>query len=242
MTQNLTKDSSTQASGALPAQTHAAALSIEVRSPLARIELAASQLYREALTPNARAQSDQIFEAVAEVDRLIERILRVLVPPKHDAELSGDLALVLSELRTRFVPAFAACDVEWKWRDFPREPVIGNTESVRKLGTELLHLALTLSGNGGQFTLDASRRDTSISLSMFCRRATPCNDDEQRIASAAIHHAKAFALEEGATLSATVDSTISDVRLDIVRTADQALETIMPNPVGKSAAPDLETS
>lgn len=216
---------------ALPAQTHAAALSVEIRTPLARIELAASQLFREALTPGARGQAEQIFEAVGEVDSLIERMLRVLVPPRRTMESNADLALVISELRRRFVPAFAACGVDWVWRDYPREPVRGNVDRVRRLGTSLLHLALTLSGSNGQFTLDATRSGQGVVLSLFCRRTDPWNGIQIASADAVIAQAQDMVFEEGGLLTGKTDASTSDLRL---RVPDAPM--VAASPVSDSSA------
>lgn len=212
----------------LPVETHAAALSVEIRTPLAQIELAASQLFREALTPNTRAQSEQIFEAVAEIDCLVERMLRVLVPRRREWETQQDLASVLSELRRRFAPALSACGVEWKWREPARSRVIGNLERVRRLCTELLHQALTLSGEGGQFTLGMVQREQGIELTLFCRRAFAWTEAQLAAAHAAVRQSQAFALEAGGTLSGTIDALTSDLRL------------VVPNQPGLAPTPSIK--
>ncbi|MCH7866249.1 MAG: HAMP domain-containing histidine kinase [Myxococcales bacterium] len=197
----------------LPAETRAAALSAEIRTPLAQIELAASQVYREALTPNARAYAELVFEAVAEIDGLVERTLRVLVPPPCALETDLDLAPVLTKLRRRFTPALAACGIEWKWREPDRGVVTGNPEQVRRFCTELLHLALVLSGEGGQFTLGISQKEEAVEVSLFCRCATALNETQIATAQSAVQHSQAAALEAGGVLSGTMDTLSSDLRL-----------------------------
>lgn len=199
----------------LPVTTHAAALSVDIRTPLAQIELAASQLFREALTPNARTQSEQIFHAVAEIDELVERMLRVLVPPRHRREPSGDLAPMLAQLRRRFVPALAACGVEWRMRDVTAESVHGDVEQVRRQCTELLHLALILSGEGGVFTLTLVGHEGSVEVSLFCRRGCAFSEGELDSARNAVQRSQAAALEGGAELSGSITALTSDVRLEI---------------------------
>lgn len=197
----------------LPAETRAAALSAEIRTPLAQIELAASQLYREALTPNARAYAELVFEAVAEIDGLVERTLRMLVPPRCELETDLDLAPVLTELRRRFTPALAACGIEWKWREPEHVGVTGNPEQVRRFCTELLHLALILSQEGGQFTLGLSQAEEAVELSLFCRWSTARSVEQIAMAHAAVQHSQAAALEQGGLLSGTMDTLSSDLRL-----------------------------
>ena len=213
-------DSEQTASQRLPVTTHAAALSVEIRTPLAQIELAASQLFREALTPNARTQSEQIFHAVSEIDELVERMLRVLVPPRRRQANSGDISLMLAQLRRRFVPALAACGVEWKLRDAAEEPVLGDVEAVRRQCTELLHLALILSGEGGQFTLVVDGRDDGVDASLFCRRASAFSEVEMESARNAVQRSQAVALEGGAELFGDLTALTCDVRLHIANQSE----------------------
>ncbi len=225
-------DSSPRPSVELPARTHAAALSVEIRTPLAQIELAASQLFREALTPNAQARSEQIFEAVSAIDGLVDRMLRVLVPRSGECEPDQDLAPVVSGLRRRFAPALAACGVDWKWGEPDDERVIGNLEQVRRLCTDLLHLALNLSGEGGRFTLELANKEQAVEAALFCRRASALSDEQVAAAQSAIHQSQAFALERGGALSGTMDAVTSDLRLVIANDS----EPVTTLPVEREAA------
>ena len=76
-------------------ETLAAALAIDMRTPLARVELAASQIGREATTPMVRALGRSVSEAVEEVDRLIARMLKLLAPPVATREVEVPLEDVL---------------------------------------------------------------------------------------------------------------------------------------------------
>lgn len=202
----------------LAARTHAAALGVEARSPLAQIELAASQIYREALTPNARAQSEQIFEAVAQIDALVDRMLRVLVPPKRSATREQALAPILAALRQRFAPALMACGVEWIFAEDRASGATNQPQQVRKLCTELLRLALALSGKGGSFEFDLAEGGGGVEARLVCLRREACSETQAVAARAAVAQARAVILEDGGVLVGQADAQGS------------ALHLVIPNP------------
>ncbi len=199
----------------LSARTHAAALGVELRSPLAQIELAASQLGREALSPNARAQSEQIFEAVACVDELIERMLRVLVPPNRTLAGVRALAPVIAELRKRFAPALEACGVQWVGQ-MDRDIVArGDGDRVRVLTTELLRLALVLCGEAGHFELAVREGQGGLELILGTHRREPLADAGLAEGRAAVERTRAAALEGGSVLVGECGLQASVLRLAI---------------------------
>jgi len=99
----------TGASSAPTAATNAlvAGMVSELRSPLARVELAASQLVRELATPGARALAACISEAVREADGGIERILPLLVPGVRSFQ-SAELGTVVARVCERLAPVLDA--------------------------------------------------------------------------------------------------------------------------------------
>ncbi len=149
----------------LRARTHAAALSVEMRSPLAQIELAASQLAREALTPIARAHADQIFDAVAQIDELLDRSLRVLLPQAPCGTQSCSLTPVLGDLRARFEPVLAACGVRWVSESGSSGPVHGDPNVFRSHVCSLLRFVLVACEGGGRVEV-ALRPDVVLRLSI----------------------------------------------------------------------------
>jgi hypothetical protein len=121
-----------------------------MRSPLAQIELAASQLAREALTPIARAHADQIFDAVAQIDELVDRSLRLLLPQAPRAGRTCALTPVLGELRARFEPALAACGVQWVSDGGAADEVRGDPDAFRAHVCSLLRFVLVACERGGR--------------------------------------------------------------------------------------------
>jgi len=101
--------SPTGASSAPTAATNAlvAGMVSELRSPLARVELAASQLLRQLATPGARALAACISEAVREADRGIERILPLLVSGVRSFQ-SAELGTVVARVCERLAPVLDA--------------------------------------------------------------------------------------------------------------------------------------
>ncbi len=133
-----------------------AALVLDMRTPLARAELAASRLLREAATPAARELAAGIGEAVAELDDLIGRALAVLLVRGAPAG-SADLAGVLAELRQRLGPVLAARGVTWAGAPLESAPVAGPPARVRACCVALLRAAAALAGPGGAFELEPLR-------------------------------------------------------------------------------------
>ncbi|MCP5042032.1 MAG: hypothetical protein GY944_13465 [bacterium] len=220
----------------LSARTHAAALGVELRSPLAQIELAASQLYREALSPSARAQSEQIFEAVACVDELIERMLRVLVPSSRTLAGAGALAPVIADLRRRFAPALEACGVEWVGQRDRDIVARGDGDRVRVLTTELLRLALVLCGDAGHFELAVEEGQGELELILGTHRHEPLQDAGLAQARAAVERARAATLEGGGVLVGECGLQASVLRLAIQYLPSPDLE-----PRAKQEGPCLES-
>ncbi len=132
----------------------AAGLALDMRNPLARIELAASQLERAALTPAAREQVDSIADAVCELDRLIARSLAVLLP--RDPAPTGDVRAELADLRARLRSSLGTRGVVWLEPGESSRTVGGDPFLARQAALLLVRLASGLAVDGGRFALDAS--------------------------------------------------------------------------------------
>lgn len=129
-----------------------AALVLEMRAPLARAELAASQLARDAATPGAHELAAGIGEAVAELDELIGRALAVLLA-RGAPQGAADLAGVVAELRERLGPVLLARGITWAGGPLAKAMVAGPPERVRACCLALLRAAAALAGPGGSFEL-----------------------------------------------------------------------------------------
>lgn len=229
----------------VPVVTHVAALSVEIRTPLAQAELAASQLYREALTPNGRALAERIFEAVSDIDDLVERMLRVLVPRASSAEELAELAPVVERLHRRFSPALAACGVRWMGHERVQSTSLGDPELVRSLCTELLHLALALCGTGGRFKLTSrqpsdfedhsesfARVDDSVAdedhldITLCCGRPIAWSPPRKDLIEFAATEVRARALEAGGAFRMASSKRMTAVRIRIpIRPRDSRMNS-----------------
>ncbi len=209
----------------LRARTHAAALGVEMRSPLARIELAASLLAREALTPTGRAHAEQIFDAVVQIDELVERSLRVLVPRVPRAEEAKSLVPVLRDLRARFEPALSACDVRWVADAGGEAEVFGDAELFRAQTCELLRFVLLICEGGGRIETALRtllKGDAAFRLSIVRNEALESPRFESVCGQ--FESVRARMLEAGAHVNGQLGSRSSHVELVLPSTAPAADE------------------
>ena len=147
----------------------AAGLALGLRSSLARVELAASQLTRELRTPTARELARVISAAVRETDRDIDVIVALLLPLARPRGRSDDLRAVFRRLGERVAPVLDAAGTSWE------EPVAPG--SVRLQGdpvaTERAALALAragsrLAGAGGRLRLGLVGDDSRYGVTLEC--------------------------------------------------------------------------
>lgn len=124
----------------------AAALAVEMRTPLARIELAASQLAREATTPLSHDLASSISEAVRDLDALIGRALGLLLPSGSDAR-HEPLVPVLEEVQQRLGAVLGARGVRLELA--PHLDVRGDADRARRGALLLLRAGAPVVGDGG---------------------------------------------------------------------------------------------
>jgi hypothetical protein len=154
-----------------PRDAFAAAFAVEMRAPLARVELGASQLARDATTPAARELAVGICTAVAEIDRLISRVLAVLLPHPRPPAPAADLRPVLEDLRERLSPVLSARGVSWEPGPAAGSEVSGDAESLRAVAMALLRVGAELAGSGGCLSLDLRADDGRYGLQLEGRSA-----------------------------------------------------------------------
>lgn len=133
---------------------YSAAIAIEMRAPLARVELAASELMRGAATPVARDLSAGIREAVADLDRLISKLLSFWVPPATRDE-PVDIANVLHSLHERLSPVMSARGIIFELSISSSSTVLGSADIAHEVGVALLRAGAALVGSGGRLDLMA---------------------------------------------------------------------------------------
>ncbi len=133
---------------------HAAAKRIAgLFGALSRIELAASRLARENLTPSARELLGAVREAASELDEGVNEALLWLTPAVATTRAAGELGPVLRDLAQRFAPVLAARDRTLRPCLDPASRATGDPEFVRRIATRMLRAAAQFAGCGGAITL-----------------------------------------------------------------------------------------
>lgn len=131
---------------------------IEMRTPLARVELAASQLARDGTTPAARTLARGISEAVVELDRLIARSLCALVADVASRKLAADCRGVLTEVASRVSPVLRARRIRLQVESPASSPAPGDLEEVRHAALVLVRAGTSLAPPGGALILWVEER------------------------------------------------------------------------------------
>lgn len=143
-----------------------------MRTPLARVELAASQLDRDGATPRARELARCIREAVIEMDRRIETSLRALLPaaPASVARACGN---VLEEVLARVGDVLGARGLRCALRPDPPDPVIGDPDRLRRAALCLLRSAGGVAGSGGTVSIGLEDAPGRYGVSVDISRGGP---------------------------------------------------------------------
>jgi len=195
-------------------RTHAAALNVELRSPLARIELATSQLARESLTPIARRYAEQIFEAVVQIDELVERSLRVLVPRPPRANHRQALGPTMADLRRRFEPALEACAVSWVTDAAGEKDVVGDPQCFRTRVCELLRFVLVICEGGGRIeTALKNGKNSGTVFKLAIARNEPFEAHRFQAVRDQFDYLRARMLEAGVRVGGELGSRSSHIEL-----------------------------
>lgn len=184
---------------------HAAlATSRSLRGALARVELAASQLGREAATPHARTLLRSISLAVAELDRgltaLTAALARDALPRRADP---GPVSPVLASLVERLAPALAARGLRLEATlEVGDASLSGDPQAVRRAALLLLRCVADGLGAGGRLALAAARAPDDGALVLSVVAAGPvrdgANDGPPRAALRALVAAERASLEHEA--------------------------------------------
>jgi signal transduction histidine kinase len=119
-----------------------------LRTPLARIQLAASRMCRDGFPPLARSCGEAICDAVGELDGRLELAVAALAGEPAPTP-SRDCEHALEQVLRRVAPAFEArgCSCE----QLPTAgSVLGDEARVRRGALQLLRVALRHAGPGGR--------------------------------------------------------------------------------------------
>jgi K+-sensing histidine kinase KdpD len=141
-----------------------------MRTPLARIELAASWLERENGTPAAQEMAAGIGEAVGDLDRMIAQLLTVLVPPVPIEAASEQLKDVIPELHERLAPVLAARGIRWEPPGAAPQAV-GDSEAFRAAALVVVRAGANLAGPGGWLSVDFQKDEHRYGLRLECGAA-----------------------------------------------------------------------
>lgn len=139
---------------------------VRMRESLARVELAASRLARDSVTPIAHQLATGISESVQDIDDEIGAALRVLrVAPKEHADI-GECGQLLTDLRERMLPILDAHGVRWPQLEMPSEVILDNCIVVERVALVMLRAGISIAGRGGEIRLSLLRSDDSQQLGM----------------------------------------------------------------------------
>ena len=146
----------------------AARLVSELRSPLARVELATSQLLRELHTPLAQELAASISEAVEQADREIERIVALLSPLSPPGR-QADLREVVHRLRARVAPVLDARGTACEVREIGPDRLCGDPVLVEQAALALARIGSSLVGPGGRLSLEITGEGARLGIAVGCR-------------------------------------------------------------------------
>ena len=169
---------------------HFAKTFLRMRTPLARVELAASRLARFAESPAARDLAAGITEAVQVLDDEIDRSLRVLGMTTAREVDRGDCRAILPALRRRMQPVLRAHGIEWidGWES--AVPVSGDRLGVGRAALGMLRAAMVAARGGAHLRVELTQRagDSVLGVRVRLDRLASSRDaafaDARELASA----------------------------------------------------------
>ncbi len=144
-----------------------AALVRELRTPLARVALAAGELEALAQQPAHAELALRIETALRAADAGIERVLALLRAREADA-VAVDAERELERLRARVAPALAARGVTWQPAPAPGAPVRLEATRLRRGALCLLRAGASALAGGGWLWLSTLRDASRIGLALGC--------------------------------------------------------------------------
>ena len=194
-----------------PSRSLAAALALDLRTPLSRVALAIDELSRGASTPAQIALSRSVAEAVGELDARISRLVGILCEPVHspdDDAVREDIGGVLERLRVRLAPGIRARGVEWQPPRSDAPAARAESHLVRRSAVALLRAGVSWTGIGGALALSPAARTGAGGVRLECHpagRHRPERDPIEELGSfASEHHLLLEASRRGDDLDAAL--------------------------------------
>jgi len=174
---------------------------VRMRSSLARVELAASRIARDSLTPATRELAAGITESVREIDEEIGTALGTFRAESESSIDVGDCAQVLATTRDRMLPILRAHAIEWPTIDALHEVFLHDRVAVERAALLMLRAGIALAGRGGrlQLSLVHDRQKRSIGVRLSAERDTPSSNNENLLCDS-LSGARAFALRHRGSL------------------------------------------
>jgi len=168
-----------------------------MRTSLARVELAASRLARDAATPAARDLATGISEAVLDIDDEIGEALRTLRSEPDTGNDFEDCSPILAALRERITPILRAHGISWLRLGGEDEVVIADRVAVELAALVMLRTGIAQAGHGGAIQLSLVR-DARVPCIGLCLTTHP---GDGHIADAdALVRARTLAQRHGSSL------------------------------------------
>lgn len=183
-----------------------AALVRELRTPLARVALAAGELEALAQQPAHAELAQRIEIALRAADAGIERVLALLCARENTA-LAIDVESELARLRARIAPALAARGVTWQATAAPEPGVRIEATRLRRGALCLLRAGAGALDGGGWLRVSALRDASRSGLALEC---TPGPERGARLATLELR-ANAAALGASLELAPAADAARAEL-------------------------------
>jgi len=174
---------------------------VRMRSSLARVELAASRIARDSLTPATRELAAGITESVREIDEEIGTALGTFCAEPDSSIDVGDCAQVLAATRDRMLPILRAHAIEWPPIDANHEAFLHDRVVVERAALLMLRAGIALAGRGGTLRLSLvhDRHELNIGVRLSAEQNVPSSDSDNLLCDS-LAGARAFALRHRGSL------------------------------------------
>ena len=153
----------------------------DLHDPLARIQLAASQLCRAASAPGTRHLADRILHAVRDLDRRLQESIATLSPPRADEHLRDDCREAVREAVDSLAPVLLARGIELVPPALPDRRVCGDGRFARRAVLQLLRAGGRWARNGGELAVTLRETHGAYGIELRCRgsRTAPAGAFEE---------------------------------------------------------------
>ena len=152
----------------------AAAMVLDLRTPLARLSLAAQRQAREAARPSDQALAQGMQDTVLEIDAQIDRILPLLEPKTGSAAPSRRAAgPILAALVDRLRPSLEAQGIGLELAE-PEPTIEIDPHAARRIAATLIDAGTGWVGEAGQLELSLQPGPgLALALALDCTRHGP---------------------------------------------------------------------